>query len=361
MNNENPPEKKLESPILRKQSTPFTDEVQRLHAELASVFGDIGEPVLYVDNALPVSSTDNKTPTPHADAQLSSGATGFGGEADLVLINAHIPDNTNDEKIDFKNFMEEPTTPCLVVKVQDFGDKIIEVVAYKQFEKRRPPKKGTKKISKTRDEMIPEQLAASVQRAKTQIRHKCIAIRADRMLTTTYRENMCDRDQAYRDHEKFIKLCRKQFGEFPYVAVAEMQKRGAIHIHMALNKYYPINILRKLWHQAIGEREDGLSPGNVDIQKKSSYVQGGKSSKKKITIIARYMSKYLAKDIDGQEIGKKRYSSSRGIPKPDVRLYYLPLGDNTFRLIGDIVLQENGAMVGNFLEFDNLIWCSTYT
>ena len=338
-----------------KQSTDFENELLSFHAELAAVFGDIGQPVVTHDKPSLVSLGD-ETPLPESQAQLCASGQGFGGEADLVLINAHIP----NDKINPRHFQVEPDSPCWRIKVQDFGAGIVEVVAIKQFEKFRKNTKK-KKESRTRDEMIPEQLALSVQRAKTAIRHKCISIRGDRMLTLTYRENMCDRDTAYIHFEKFAKQCKKEFGEFPYVAVTEKQERGAIHFHLVLNKYYPVNELRKFWHNAIGKRDDGKSPGNIDIQKKASFIKANSNHKQTITKMARYLAKYLDKDIEGQQAGKKRYSSSRGIEKPRVQIYFIPFGDNTFRLVGDIVLQENKVMIGKPLEFDTAIWWSSYT
>lgn len=338
-----------------KQSTDFENELLSFHAELAAVFGDIGQPVFTHDKP-PHSMYGETLSFPDLGASPSSETRGFGGEADLVLINAHIP----TDKINPRNFQVEPDSPCWRVKVQDFGAGIVEVVAIKQFEKFRKKVSG-KKESKTRDEMIPEQLALSVQRAKTAIRHKCISIRGDRMLTLTYRDNMECRDTAYTHFEKFAKQCKKEFGEFPYVAVTEKQERGAIHFHLVLNKYYPVNELRKFWHNAIGKREDGKSPGNIDIQKKASFIKANSNHKQTITKMARYLAKYLDKDIEGQQVGKKRYSSSRGIEKPRVQIYFIPFGENTFRLVGDIVLQENKVMIGKPLEFDTAIWWSSYT
>lgn len=348
MNNENPPEKKLESPILRKQSTPFTDEVQRLHAELASVFGDIGEPVLFVDDGLCDASTDRETPTPPPRAQPEKGVTGFGGEADLTLINGHIPTD-KPKKINPDNFLIEPDSPCWRIKVQDFGLGIIEVVASKQYEKMRRPKHNERK-SLTREDMIPEQLEKSVQRSKTQLRHKALMLKVDRMLTLTYAENMKDRDKAYIDFDKFLKLYKRLTGEnLEYVAVTEKQKRGAIHFHLALNKFINVNTIRKCWPHGI-----------IQIERKAEYIQGGKN-KRNIGRIAGYMSKYLSKDIAEQDLNSKRYSSSRGIAKPEVKTYYIPFGDNTFRLIGDIVMLENRALIGKIIDFGSVIWCSTYT
>ena len=358
MNNANLPEKNsFQSPIESEQSTEFSNSLQAFHAELASVFGDIGQPSFSPANALKDASTD-KNPSPYLSAQQQGMGQVFGGEADLNLFNAHL---RNPKKINPANFLVEPESPCWRVKVQEFGNGIVEVVASKQFEKPRVRRKVSGTISRSRDEMIPEQLELSVQRAKTQMRHKIIMLGCDRMVTLTYRENMCDRDLAYEHFGKFAKLCNKEFGSFENVAVTEKQKRGAIHFHVAINKYYPVMVLNRLWRQSIGEREDGQTSGHVHIKKKAAHIQPNSLTKKVITGLARYMSKYMSKDIEGQEVGKKRYSSSRNIEKPIVKTYFIPLGDNTFRLVGDIVMQVTGEIIGKPLEFGSVIWWSSYT
>ena len=348
MNNSNFPEKFLQPSVVGKQSTSFDNDLQSFHAELASVFGDIGEPVLHVDNVLHDASEATETPSPHPAAQRQRGVQGFGGVADLTLINGHIPTD-KPLKINPDNFLIEPDSPCWRIKVQDFGLGIIEVVASKQFEKTRRPKHNERK-SVTREDMIPEQLEKSVQRSKTQLRHKALMLKVDRMLTLTYAENMKDRDKAYIDFDKFLKIYKRLTGEnLEYVAVTEKQKRGAIHFHIALNKFINVNTIRKCWPHGI-----------IQIERKAEYIQGGKN-KRNIGRIAGYMSKYLSKDIAEQDLNSKRYSSSRGIPKPEVKTYFIPLGDNTFRLIGDIVMLENKALIGKIIDFGSVIWCSTYT
>ena len=260
--------------------------------------------------------------------------------------------------------MDEPEGGCWRIKVIDFGNRLVEVVASKQYEKLRR-KNNTTRISKTRDDMMPEQLEESERRAKKSIRYKAMMIGGDRLVTFTTRSKLKNRDDANNAWARFIKLAAQEFTEFPFVAVQELHKESQhIHIHVILNKYYPINILRLLWHKALGEKEEkkgAESPGNVNIQYKAQYIQGGSMSGKHIAKIARYLSKYVGKDIHNTDLNKKRYSSSRGIPKPIIKTYFIPLGDNTFRLVGDIVIQETNVMVGKPLEFGSVIWWSSYT
>lgn len=348
MHSSNSTQKNLKPPVLRKRQLCDDNDYKAFSAKLSSVFTDIGEPSFFVDNVLVCSSDDGKTPYPRLSAQQRVGGQGFGGEADLNLINGHITDS-KPLKISPDNFREEPDSPCWRIKVQDFGLGIVEVVATKQFEKLRSSKGGTRK-STTRDEMIPEQLERSQQRSKTQFRHKCLMLKVDRMLTLTYAENMQDREKAYSDFDKFLRRYKKETGEsLEYIAVIEKQKRGAIHFHVGINKYINNHLFEKIWPH-----------GFIRINKKAQYIQGGKF-KKNVVAIALYLSKYMSKDIAQQGINSKRYSSSRGIAKPVVKVYFIPFGDSTFRLIGDIVMQENNALIGKILDFGSVVWISTYT
>lgn len=52
------------------------------------------------------------------------------------------------------------------------------------------------------------------------------------LFTLTYKENMCDLKQGYRDFTSFVQALRYRFGQgFRYICVPEFQKRGAVHFH----------------------------------------------------------------------------------------------------------------------------------
>ena len=115
-----------------KQSTDFENELLSFHAELAAVFGDVGKPLVTHDKQN--AGDSQRAVYAPAPTHGGEGATAA-GEAGLVLINAHIPNDIPTKKINPKNFMIEPDSPCWRIKVQDFGSGIVEVVAIKQFEK----------------------------------------------------------------------------------------------------------------------------------------------------------------------------------------------------------------------------------
>ncbi len=295
LNSKTLPQNFLESPILREQSTPPCNDLESFHAETVRVFGDcVGLPVTHVRSPS-VASDDAKNPPLSLPRSDSDCGLGFGGAADLNSSNAHL---TNDTKINPSHFTEEPEGGCWRIKVIDFGDRLIEVVASKQYEKLKR-NNNNKRISKTREDMMPDQLEESERRAKKSIRYKAMMIGGDRLVTFTTRCKLKNRDEANNAWARFIKLAGKQFKDFPFVAVQELHKQSEhIHIHVILNKYYPVNILRLLWHKALGEKEEkkgAESPGNVNIKYKAQYIQGSGNSGKHIAKIARYLSKYVGK------------------------------------------------------------------
>jgi hypothetical protein len=117
---------------------------------------------------------------------------------------------------------------------------------------------------------------------------------------------------------------RKQFPEFQYVAVFENHKtRDASHVHLALNQFYNVNVMRYHWHRALGWQGKGIargedSPGNVHVSEKrrGHWERHG---------IAKYLAKYMAKDTDESEAFSKRYMTSQNIQKPAKYTVWIPI------------------------------------
>ena len=164
------------------------------------------------------------------------------------------------------------------------------------------PRKHHGRRASNRDEMTPETIAAAQARTKRVIRQKIMTIQADRMFTFTYAENMTDPQKAWYHWKLFLKRCRRNGIEFQYVAVAERQDRGAIHIHAAVNQFLNVRVIQHHWNAVVGQE----SPNSVDVSK----PRKGKNWKPER--LAMYLSKYITKDLVA-DFGKHRYSSSRGI------------------------------------------------
>jgi len=152
-------------------------------------------------------------------------------------------------------------------------------------------------------------VASSVKRSKVKIRHLVKSMGCDRMITFTVAEA---EGSYYRTIEewaamwkKFLRLCVKNGIDFRYVAVMERHKKGNLHMHAAVVGYLRVEIIRKLWLCCTG----GRGTGNVDIAKKR--VRRDCTVYERRAGLARYLSKYIVKQIDGVEFNKKRYWSSR--------------------------------------------------
>jgi len=167
---------------------------------------------------------------------------------------------------------------------------------------------GATRRNTSKDEMCESVLRKSCQRAKTQIRRKCLSLQADRLLTITFRKNETDIDLAWKKFKYFCTLMRWRYGErFQYVAVPEYQKRGAVHYHLAVRGWYHYNTVRRLWARASGD-----SGGNVDF---TGIVKRHGKTERNPRKIANYISKYISK-ADSVTFNKRRYSSGGKIEVP---------------------------------------------
>jgi len=160
----------------------------------------------------------------------------------------------------------------------------------------------------------------SLRRAKSTVRKKIIEGELDHLLTLTYKENMCDEKQGWKDYQRFIRLFRLKFPNVKWVVVMEKQKRGAIHFHVALHGYFPVVTVRALWLDVVGYVEDKntgqiVSNGNVDIKRKKKTQS--------LTGLAGYLSKYLSKQQGDLERFGKMFRSSQNIKINEIH-FFLP-------------------------------------
>lgn len=137
-------------------------------------------------------------------------------------------------------------------------------------------------------------------------------------LTLTYKDNMTDEKQLYKDFDAFYKRLKYKFKDykFEYIAVAEPQERGAWHFHVMLkstnqdNLYIDNKVLEQLWRN-----------GYTDAQRlKSEDV--GTYYVSYFTDLLKTDKKGSKKHIKGSRLhmypkGFKFYRTSRGIKKPE--------------------------------------------
>lgn len=137
----------------------------------------------------------------------------------------------------------------------------------------------------------------AARRARSECAARLKAIRADRMITLTYRDNVTDRARLARDWKEFVRRVRRVAG-FEYVATHERQKRGAWHMHIAVHGRQNYRLLGSVWRSVGGGYVKVRNPWR---EKKLRHKLAG------------YMAKYIAKNAEEGELGERRVWCSKGI------------------------------------------------
>ncbi|WP_199066645.1 rolling circle replication-associated protein [Pandoraea apista] len=229
-----------------------------------------------------------------------------------------------------------------LIRGRNFGDGQVEVTATR-FDRYMGAQQlhTLPKAKRGESENSEDNQIAAAKRAKQQVRLRCKAIAADRMITLTYRENMQDRERLKRDFDALRRRLGK-FQDFQYVAVSERQKRGAWHIHVAVKGRQNYRVLRSIWQSIVG-----TDNGNVDVR--NPFRQKGLRHK-----LAAYLGKYLTKDFAEHKMNEKRYWTSRGIVIPERHPIDHILSDNAPRAI--VLAFEAAQEVGASLDQCQIFW-----
>jgi hypothetical protein len=167
----------------------------------------------------------------------------------------------------------------------------------------------------------------SIRRARQNLRLAIMCIGADRLLTLTFKENLCDVLRARRIFKTFVRLMRLTIPGWQYVVVHEFQKRGAVHFHLAVRGFQKIRYVRKQWLRAI--EIDGSEGGNVDIRPPRKRWGGGGGESWSTARLASYLGKYIGKDVGGMEKGARRFIASEDRARPVIERWY-QAADMTF-------------------------------
>ena len=147
------------------------------------------------------------------------------------------------------------------------------------------------------------------------------------LVTFTTRETM-PLDDFLQVWQKFGALMRQSALDFEYVAVPERHPTNPehFHLHAAYRGRTSFDNLRRFWHIALEARHGRKvtatlrgkdSPGNIDVQRIKSRDTIGAIRK-----IARYISKYITKDLIA-EFNRKRYWPSKGISVIEAQRFWL--------------------------------------
>jgi hypothetical protein len=144
------------------------------------------------------------------------------------------------------------------------------------------------------------------------LRQLILATRADHLLTLTYRSNVSNFERACADLGRFVRIVKGRKADWTYIAVAERQKRGAWHWHLAVRGRQDIGLLRASWRRIVGD-------GNIDVA--AAKTSGHMAP----LALVRYLGKYLAKGFaeDG-ELNARRFRASLRIQVPTQSLSLPP-------------------------------------
>lgn len=174
----------------------------------------------------------------------------------------------------------------------------------------------------------------AAKRAKGRVRYLIKTITADHMLTFNYRDNVLDRERVARDWKEFLRLFHQRYPDWRYVAALEEQERGSIHMHVAVKGRQDIKWLLRCWLLAIGQPPEEVSAWYVHGEKLGEKSLGavnveppkkrwGGAGKWKANKLASYLTKYIGKEFEEADKGKKKYWHSRGIDQPLIERFYL--------------------------------------
>jgi hypothetical protein len=143
----------------------------------------------------------------------------------------------------------------------------------------------------------------------------------DHLVTCTYRANVTDLGQALRDAASFIREVRKVLPEWAYIMAWEIQPERFLstgfrvwHLHFAVRGFQNIPLLQSAWERVVGS-----GGGNVDVRipfrKRGEKFKGCRIGRLKL---ARYLAKYIGKNLEDSPLNKKKYWHSANVESPPV-------------------------------------------
>ncbi len=202
------------------------------------------------------------------------------------------------------------TEADVVVSIQEFESggyeataKHVDMLAFGARMSNKGVKKGKRE---PHGEMNENDKIRSTQRAKKKARQQIKNKGCDRLLTFTKRESdaskFWSKDDWLKAWTEFLRLCRLAGIELVYVAVLEPHKKGNFHLHAAVKGYVKINTVRSIWCAVNG----GRGTANIDVK----FYQN-KTPTERLAGVAKYVSKYITKQLDDSRFNRKRYWVSR--------------------------------------------------
>ena len=181
--------------------------------------------------------------------------------------------------------------------------------------------------SRAPSESTAESIERAGRRAKIQARKLATELAPTALVTFTTRR-VYPVKLLLLAWQRFTRLMNAAGSHFEYLAVPERHPSNPdhLHIHVAYRGVANIKLLRRLWHIALEAIEGRTvkttlygseAPGNIDVKRVASQ-----SGYKRMRKIAKYIAKYITKDVIVQ-FNKKRYWPSKGIKLTTVAIVWL--------------------------------------
>ena len=208
---------------------------------------------------------------------------------------------------------KEIPTRATVKKLSKNEYLVVSTGEIKQYETKETKEKTTKNLKETFTRLRQLIRTNFTNNSKNQL-----------FITLTYKENMTDEKQLYKDFDLFYKRLKYKLKEhkLEYIAVAEPQGRGAWHFHIMLkstnqaNLYIDNKILEKIWGNGYtdAQRLKSDDVGSYYVSYFTDLLEEDKKGNKKRVKGSR-LSMYPK--------GFKFYRTSRGIEKPkEIKIKY---------------------------------------
>lgn len=213
-----------------------------------------------------------------------------------------------------------------------------------------------------------ESVERSQRRAKTGVRLLVTELAPSALVTFTTRQTI-SLDDLLWCWQYFTRAMRLAGQDFEYVAVPEPHPSNPshLHLHVAYRGRTPFGMMRRFWHMALealhGRRVTCIlrgkeAPGNIDVQ-----AVKARDSTRRIRKIARYVSKYITKDLIS-EFNRRRYWPSKGIDLKEAQVFWLDslsMSDairEACRMLGQLD-EATGLPTQRFFNpSDRVAWCA---
>lgn len=238
--------------------------------------------------------------------------------------------------------------PCYLATMTSYGPNGAEVVYRTVHDQPRDPsQKHTRtkpRIEKgtPRTEADPFNVEKSAWRARANIRKwirmQCTPDTDYRLVTLSKRGGLPSIQACWDAVAAFRRQLAKpnRYPGVKFIAVPELHKGGGdnhltFHVHCIM--VFPAGVkpiykvFHRLWYIALGGsgRETGAdAPGNCDF----ANTHAGDGRRYTPCQAARYLAKYVSKDVFTGDVGQKRFTTTHGCPDPVKRYWWEPIDTN---------------------------------